>query len=401
MSSKPIASRLAFAWSTIGLANGAYTPFFGAWLAWRGLDPVQIGTLVTAGYLLRAAVAPVTGIVADARNDRRSMMILLQILIFTGYAALNFVRAPELIFIAAVLSAVLSGAALPLLESVSVRLARHFGFDYGHVRLCASGLFIAGNVVSGFAVSHLGLGIIAPWMTVALLLNLIAVWILPRAKPGVTRSLKAGLRHTLSEARELLGVPVFLIFVVAASLDQGSHAFYYTYGGMHLTKLGYSGMLIGIIWPLGVFVEIVFFSYSRTMFRKLGAVKLLLLGALACTLRWTIMGFNPPLPLVIVAQILHGATFSLAHLGAMYFIAEAVPPRLAATAQSLYLVCWSVSMGLASLAAGFFYESYGGATYFLMAAMGFGAVLLSLLLMRLWHGARIIGVDCVEIHDTV
>ena len=396
-----IAPRLAFAWSTIGLANGAFTPFFGAWLAWRGLDAAQIGALTAAGMLLRVGVAPVTGIIADARNDRRSVMVLLQILIFTGYAALNFVRAPELIFITAVVAAVGSGAALPLLESVSVRLARHFGFDYGHVRLCASGLFIAGNVVSGFAVSHLGLGIIAPWLTVALFLNLIAVWILPRAKPGVTRSLKAGLRHTLSEARELLRVPVFLIFVAAASLDQSSHAFYYTYGGMHWTKLGYSGTLIGFIWPIGVFVEIIFLSYSRTLFRKLGAGKLLLLGALACAIRWSIMAFDPPLGLVIVAQILHGATFSLAHLGAMYFIAEAVPPRLAATAQSLYLVCWSASMGLASLAAGLLYESYGGATYFLMAAMGLTAALLSLALMRLWHGARIIGVDCAEIHDTI
>ncbi len=402
MGLSPIATRLAFAWSAVGLANGAFTPFFGAWLAWRGLDAAQIGVLTAAGMLLRVGVAPMTGVIADARNDRRSVMVLLYALSFAGYAALNFSVSPGPIMLAAILAAVSGGAALPLLESVSVRLARHFEFDYGHVRLWASGLFIAGNILSGIAVSFVNLGVIAPWMAAALCLNLLAAWILPRARPGVTKTLRSGLSATLQEARILMRNRVFLIFLAAAGLAQGSHAFYYTYGGMHWAKLGYSGTFIGIIWPLGVFAEILFLSYSRKLFRLLGAGKLLLLGAIASAIRWSIMGFDPPLAWLIFAQILHGATFALAHLGAMYFIGEAVPPRLAATAQSLYAVFWSgVAMGLASLGSGLLYDSYGGATYFLMAAMGVGAVLLSVLLMRFWDGARITGIDCVEIHDTI
>ncbi len=65
-----IAFRLSVAQGTSGLFSGAYTPFFGAWLAWKGLGPVEIGILLSSAMLLRVVVAPVTGMIADARNDR-------------------------------------------------------------------------------------------------------------------------------------------------------------------------------------------------------------------------------------------------------------------------------------------------------------------------------------------
>ncbi len=195
---------------------------------------------------------------------------------------------------------------------------------------------------------------------------------------------------------------VFMVFLAAASLDQGSHAFYYSYGGLHWRSLGYSGTLIGVIWPLGVFAEIALMSVSLHVFRIVGATRLLALGGLGCVLRWTILAFDPPLTLVIVAQMLHGATFALAHLGAMYFILKSVPPRLAATAQSLYAVCSSgIAMGLATLASGPLYAAYGGRAYLLMSAMGLGALLLALLLGRMWSGGRITSGASEETLDTI
>src|SRR5476649_1274712 len=67
----PIALRLSVAWGAWGTSGGIYTPFFGAWLAYKGMNPVEIGTLLSAGMLLRVIVPPVTGIIADARNEDR------------------------------------------------------------------------------------------------------------------------------------------------------------------------------------------------------------------------------------------------------------------------------------------------------------------------------------------
>ena len=386
-----VALRLAFAQAASGLWSGVYTPFFGAWLAWRGVPPVLIGAILSAGILLRVPVAPISGLIADARNDRRTMMLILYGVMLLAYASLNFVSAPWLVFAGAIAGAVCAGAVSPLLESVSIRLAERHSFDYGHVRLWCSTLFVFANLVCGVAVSRFGLVVLAPWMTVALILSVTAIYSLPAPPANRLRGeFPLRLRTALAEARELSRSPVFLVFLAAASLDQGSHAFYYSYGGLHWHQIGYSGAMIGAIWPLGVFAEIALMSFSLVVFRALGATRLLLLGALGCVVRWTIMAFDPPLAVVVFAQVLHGATFAMAHLGAMYFILKAVPPRLAATAQSLYAVCSSgLAMGLATLACGPLYAQYGGRTYLLMAAMGVGALVFASLLGTAWHGGRI------------
>lgn len=386
-----IAFRLSLAQGTSGLFSGAYTPFFGAWLAWKGLGAVEIGALLSGAMLMRVVVAPVTGMIADARNDRRSMMLFLCAVMIAGYGALIFVTTPVLIFAAAIAANVASGAVTPLLESASVRLADRYKFDYGHVRLWASSLFVAGNILSGFAKRIFGLVMLAPLLTLSVALNFAALAMLPRPRSDRPKGdFPLRLRATLGETRELLRSRVFLIFLAAASLDQGSHAFYYAYGGLHWTRLGFSGPLIGIIWPLGVFAEILLMSFSLRVFRAIGATRLLVLGGMGCVLRWTILAFDPPLALVIVAQVLHGATFALAHLGAMYFILKAVPPRLTATAQSLYAVCSSgIVMGLATFASGPLYAAFGGRTYLLMSVMGLGATLFALWLDKSWSGGRI------------
>lgn len=387
----PVELRLAGAWGAWGLSGGIYTPFFGAWLAWKGMSSIEIGTLLSAGMLLRVVVPPITGIVADARNDRRSMMIVLMGLQFAGYLALNFAISPLAIFVFAVTANVTGAAAGPLMDSVSTRLAERFGFDYGHVKRWNSITFALANVTSGLAVSRWGLVVLAPWLAVSLALALGGICMLPASSGRqTTGSLGIRLRATAAEARELIGSAAFLLFLAAASFDQGSHAFYYGYGGLHWRALGYSGALIGAIWPLGVIAEAMLFSVSLQVFRRFGATRLLMLGGAGCVLRWTVLAFDPPLGLVIFAQILHGATYALAHLGAMYFILKAVPPRLSATAQSLYAVAANgVVMGLATFASGKLYDTYGGRTYLLMAAMGVVTIASAALLGRTWHGGRI------------
>ncbi|MGC9955062.1 MAG: MFS transporter [Rhizomicrobium sp.] len=400
---KRIASRLGLAQAASGLVSGVFTPFFGAWLAWRGLTADQIAILLSAGLLLRGLAGPASGIIADARNDRRTVMLVLYWAMLIGYGALNFTAVPLFIFLASVPATVANGSATPLLESVSVRLSERYGFNYGRVRLWASSAFVVANILGGACVWLYGMWTVAPWLAVGAMLCVVTTLSLPAPPPHHPRGdLFLRLRETFGETRELLRSGVFLIFLAAASFDQGSHAFYYSYGGLHWRALGYSGMLIGILWPLGVFAEIALFSQSLRVLRLIGPTRLLWYGGLGCVVRWTILAFDPPLPVVMFAQFLHGATFALAHLGAMYFILRAVPPRLAATAQSLYFVCSAgIVMGIATFASGHIYAVYGGRAYLLMSAMGVVAMGLALLLARRWHGGRIIHGAHDEHIDTI
>ena len=157
---------------------------------------------------------------------------------------------------------------------------------------------MGGNLLAGALVSLWGMNVIAPWLAISIVFNLLSIRALPPPGARQTRSdLGLRMRATLAEARELMASRAFVIFLIAASLDQGSHAFYYSYGGLHWRQLGYSGALIGIIWPLGILAEIALMSFSLRVFRALGATRLLLLGGTGCLLRWTILAFDPPLGL--------------------------------------------------------------------------------------------------------
>ncbi|HEX3487225.1 MAG TPA: MFS transporter [Micropepsaceae bacterium] len=381
--------RLSAIQAAYGLLSGAYLPFFGVSLAARGLPPSTIGLLLALSTVLRIAIAPIAGLVSDARDDRRSVMLVFTLLSVVGFAALAMVTNRTAIFIAGTAAIVLWSSTSPILESVTLRSAERDGLSYGQVRVWLSIAFVAGNVVSGFAAAHYGLGIIAPWLAISAALQLAAIFALPSDARHAMGSFVLRFHSTRAEARELLGHPVFLVFLTVTSLIQGSHIVYYTYSGLFWRNQGMSASAIGLIWPLGVLAEIALFAFSAHVVRRIDAVTLIAIGGFACALRWTIMAFEPSLPLLLMAQLLHGLTFAVPHLGAMYFILHATPPRLSATAQSLYSVSLGLTSSLALLPASHFFTAWNARIFLLMSAMAVLAVVLSAVLGAGWNRGRL------------
>src|ERR1700759_2706275 len=66
-------------YGTLFAAFGVVSPFFGAFLAGRGLRPEAIGLVLAAGTTIRLAAGPVGGRVADRTGRPR--------LVLVGYAA--------------------------------------------------------------------------------------------------------------------------------------------------------------------------------------------------------------------------------------------------------------------------------------------------------------------------
>jgi PPP family 3-phenylpropionic acid transporter len=152
--------------------------------------------------------------------------------------------------------------------------------------------------------------------------------------------------------------------------------------------------VIGLLWATGVVAEIILFYISGPLMARLGAVKLLIIATGASVIRWTITAFSPHIALLFVVQALHALTFGAAHLGAVQFVAQAAPPRVAATAQSLYAAMASgVMMGLMTISIGPLYESIGAHTYFAMAGVGALALAGALLLAVRWNGQALVPED--------
>jgi len=87
----------------------------------------------------------------------------------------------------------------------------------------------------------------------------------------------------------------------------------------------------------------------------------------------------------------NGLTFGAAHLGALHFIAQAVPEDRAATAQGLYAaVTAGIAMGGGMLAAGPLYAQLGGRGYLVMAGVAAISAVAAMVLNARWRGGRLL-----------
>ena len=122
-------------------------------------------------------------------------------------------------------------------------------------------------------------------------------------------------------------------------------------------------------------------------------------GAVAATLRWSLMSFDPPLAVLMPLQLLHALTYGATHLAAIHFIARAVPEAAAGTAQALYAsVAAGVIMGAATLASGPLFAAYGGGAYWAPAALstvGLAAAEIGAATQAALAALRPLGISCM------
>ena len=381
----PLVIRLATVYGTMFLFTGVYLPFFPVWLKSKGLDAGEISLVVALSLFLRIVVSPFFASVADRLGDRRRVALWLA-WASLGTASLFLVVEGfgPILLVALVLNAVFPSIS-PLVETISMRARIDQGMNYGRVRMWGSITFIAASAGAGWLLEWTAPSAIAICLVAALLSNVAGMWLLPedaprRTKPRVPRS-------RFADVLEIGRHPVFVLFVVTASLTQATHAVYYAFGSLAWQRQGYSDTVIGLLWATGVLAEIVLFYISGPLMARLGAVRLVMLAAAAAILRWSVTALNPPVALLFLMQALHGLTFGAAHLGAVQFVAQAAPPRLAATAQSLYAAMASgVIMGLVTIGIGPIYEALGPHAYFVMAGAGAVALAGAFLVGIRWKG---------------
>jgi PPP family 3-phenylpropionic acid transporter len=79
-----LAARLALFYGAYFAAVGIHLPFWPVWLEWRGLDAVEIGYVLAAGYWPRIATNLLVPAVSDRLGERRRPMIVLTAVTLAG-----------------------------------------------------------------------------------------------------------------------------------------------------------------------------------------------------------------------------------------------------------------------------------------------------------------------------
>jgi len=371
-----MALRLSLFYAAIFLAAGISMPFWPVWLQGRGLSAAEIGVVLSTGMWLRAFTSPVLAQFADRHGRPDQMVVVLAwiaVVAFIGYWGANGFW--PILAISIVTSVSLS-AIFPLGDALTMLKVREGAIDYGRVRLWGSVAFILAATLGGRIITGQPSELILWLLIGCMVLQLGAVYSLPKTRTAGTARLHAPL---IAIARDR----PFLAFVAIASLLQASHAMFYGFSTLHWRAAGYDATTIGALWAEGVIAEVVLFAVSKKVFARMTPLSLLALAASAGVVRWTVLGSTTALPALIAVQGLHAFTFGATHLAAMHQIARTVPAAHGATAQSFYSsFAGGLTMAAAMLVSGWLYAGFGGLAFFAMAGVSLAGGLAIVALVR-------------------
>ncbi len=373
---------LSLYYTTLFLILGLQLPYLPLWFESRGLSATQISVILAIPMAVRLGATPAMTFLADRLPAKRTAMLLYSAV--TAVLFLGYHLTDGFLGIAAVtaLVSIFLNPLMPITEATAMRGARLYAVDYGRIRLWGSLSFIAANIVGGAIVARAGGAGALIALNVAALSTAVAALALPRrdgpAEPAPKE--KAGI----AELYGLMRRPAFAGVLVGSGLLQASHAFYYAFGSIGWVAEGISPATIGMLWAIGVLLEVCLFAVSSRVVPMLGVRGLFAIGVGASLVRWTLMAWVWPVAAYFPIQALHALTFGATHLAAMNYLTEAAPERHSSGAQGLYFTVYGAMTGLVTLIAGPLYRHYGAGGYAAMAAMAAvgGIVLLASLRRR-------------------
>jgi PPP family 3-phenylpropionic acid transporter len=350
---------------------GAFLPFWSLYLKQVGFNAAEIGEL-TALLVATKIVAPnVWGWLAD-HTGRRLILIrvccLLSALLFAGF----FYRQDFLWFAAVTVAfSFFWNATLSQFEAAALLHLRGDPHRYSSIRLWGSVGFIAAVLGIGRFLDYFALGYL-PYILICLMsLNWLVAMFTPEAK-----SLKHGTEG--GAVWQVLARPEVLAFFGVYLLLQVAHGPYYVFYSVYLAQHGYATGVTGMLWALGVCAEILLFMAAVPLLKRFSLRGLLLASLWLSMGRWLLIAYQADAPAwVVVAQVLHAASFGLAHVVAIQLLNRYFGDRHQGKGQALYS---SLSFGLGgmlgSLYSGYYWESLGGSLVFVIAALASGLALL-------------------------
>ena len=357
------ALKLGLFYAAYFLYGGIQLPFFPLWLESRGLSAREIGFVIAVPMVVRIIFTPFIGHQADRRSALKSTLVIASGAGCLAMAMVGLVHGFVAIMAAVIIAAIAYAPLLSLSDAYALNGLRVRGRAYGPVRLWGSVSFIVGNVGAGYL-----LGFIEPgqliWLVVfGLFVTFLAAVILVPLEPNPPRS------ETVSHSpRSLWRNPAFVLVAAAASLTQSSHAFYYGFSTLEWRAAGVSGTVIGVLWAIGVVAEVFLFAVSARL-SALAPTLMIAIGAGGAVIRWVAMAFEPSPAWLWAIQVLHACSFAATHIGAMAFLARAVPKELSATAQGTLATAGGILTASATGLSGLIYAASGSLTYLVMAAM--------------------------------
>ena len=364
---------------------GAYLPFWPLWLEDWGLSKAEVGYFLSVAIVVRIAAGLGLPILADRLDSRRNMVALLCCLGAVLFLSHLWIDSKLILLLATAATGGVIAGVMPLGEALGMAASRRHSFGYAPARAMGSLAFLIVAYLVGVLVVDFGINVVL-YIIVACYF---AAIFLGKTHPG--GGFKGQARPGLRDLARMIGHPTFALFAIGMGCLQSSHAVYFAYASVHWRALGLSEDQIGLLWSFAIFAEVaIMLGPGPALLRWTGIVGAIGISCVISALRWAAMTADPTGLWLWLLQGTHAFTFGLGHLGAMAFIAAAIPERANASAQGAYSgLAVGVFMTAGTVLSAQLFPTYEGLTYLVGTAIALMGALSCLLLAKRWHGTAL------------
>lgn len=324
---------------------GVFPTFVSLYLAFRGISAFEIGILMSLMQAMRIVGPNLWGWMADWTGHRA------RVLQFTAGSALiaftGFFFGGGFWYYAFFMIAVnlFTSAQGPLSDALILSEMQGNMSRYGQLRLWGSVGYVFMTAASGFVLNWAGIGLM-PWVGAAILGAVLVVSLCLYQTPQASVARKVTSIWQVMKQREVIA------FMVSGGFMLAAHSALYAFYSLYLSVLGYSSVTIGLMWAIGASAEIVFFIYQAPIMKRFGIRMILLASLFLAVVRFALIGFGAEsFVILLIAQILHAATFGAHHVASILCIQKWFSGHLQARGQALFI---SASYGVGGTLGGFF-----------------------------------------------
>lgn len=364
--------RLSFYYFFYFAFIGVFSPYFTLYLQSLAMSAADIALLMSQMQLMRLVAPAFWGWLADKRGRQVDIIRLSGLCACIGFTGFfltdNFIQ----LFIPMTLMAFFWSAALPLVESLTFSHLADESHRYSRIRVWGSVGFIVAVLLGGALLDHLPIGDVPAMVFVVLLGILVTAFRLPEGR-RVSRAVAEASTPDLPLAslRSVLGDKQVWMLLLACFLMSSAHGVYYVFYSIHLDNLGYSKGMIGLLWSLGVLVEIGLFMVMAPLMQRYSLRALLLATYAVAVVRFLMIGWcAESLIFLLIAQTMHGLTFGVHHAAAIAAVNQWFPQHIHARGQALYS---SISFGggglFGGIVSGLVWDSLGAGWAFSLGSV--------------------------------
>ena len=362
----PVSYRLGAFYFLFFVGAGLWVAYLPPYFAARGLGAAEIAWLLALPQLARIVAPTAWGSLADRFGAQRAVVVLACAAGVVCYALLPVVSGFTGFAWLMGLTSLVATAALPLVESITLGVLAGQTGRYGPIRLWGS---------IGFMIAVFAGGTWLDFQSVHALPYAMLVFVIAAFAVGLT--LPTPVVHTAASGPLVINSAAVLL-LASAFFMAVAHGTLYAFLTLHLQHLGYEGSLIGFLWMLGVLGEIGVFLFLPALFRTFALSTILIASAACGVLRFLAIGWAADwLVVLLVAQILHAATFGSFHAAAVATVHRVFPAQAQARGQSLFSsIGYGAGGALGAVAAGWAWEAAGPGAAFTVSSVAAAAGLL-------------------------